>query len=203
MAGHKTNEKITINICNARKKLRKIYIRAIGVDILSKERYLLDARGNQLPALGYDGRAVAATLSASHIRYYTVRAEIVASIHYGHPSLVPAGTRCGHPLYNVALILSKNEATLMLQKSAAYKLGNTVKHTRLGSECDVMKVALELVRYMRLSRHTAHNANYTVWVGTLNCLEATEGGEGLHFCVLSDGAGVNNNKITALIRRRR
>ena len=64
------------------KELWEVYLAsAVRVDILAEERHLTVAILKERASLGDDSRGIAATLYASRIGYYAVRAVVVATAH--------------------------------------------------------------------------------------------------------------------------
>ena len=199
VACHKANEEVTGKRGYTREKLGKIYIRVIGVYVLTEEGYFLYACGNKLAALLQYCLTFAAAFPAPYVRDYAVGAEVVAAVHYRNPRLMAVPAHGRHTFYYITSVLTENEAALALSLQSVDKLGNTVEHIGLCGKADVMEVPLKLVRYVRLCRHTAYYTDYKVGIFLFLRLKCAKEGKSLHFRMLTDSAGIDYNKVTALV----
>ena len=198
MTGHKSDYKIALYLGNTPHQLCEADIRAIGIYVLSKERYLLNTRVHELSTFAEHVRAVTATLAPSHVGDDAVGAEVVAAVHNRNPRSVPLPSDGGNALGNISRVSPYNEAALPVLEPSSYQLGNTVEHIGLKGEGDEMEILLQLLYSVRLRRHTAHHANYQVGLILLQRLEATEHRKRLHLRVLANGAGIYDDYIGKL-----
>ena len=198
MARHEAQPEIARNGVEPTQKVGKVHldaeVLAVGVDVLSEERYLLVTGRYQLAQLLFDFIRHTAALSAAHIRHDAVSAEVIAAVHDGKPCFRALGTQHRQTFRNVVLAANVKDA-LFLGPYTVQQRRKAPERVRAEQEIYLRIAFLDFFDILILLRHAAAQRNDNVRTLFLEMAQCADIAECAVLCVLTYRAGVEQNEI--------
>ena len=203
MTRHKADVIIALDLVNISEQIGKIVnltvvalcILAVAIDVLTEQRYILVSCFNQTLDLGDYILGSAASLATANVRNDTVRAEIIAAVHYRDPRAIIRLAVYRQAFCNEVLLFLGTVEPLALFHFRVYELGQSVQGRGSEHEINVRIAVLDILLAVLLRYHTSADTNKHIGLRRLKMLVLPDYRERLLLGMLSHRAGVDHNKI--------
>ena len=173
---------------------------AVAVDILPQQGDLLVAVCHQVPELRQDGAGFPAAFPPPHIRYNTIGAEVVATIHDRQPGAKPRIPSDGQFLDHRVPLLRHLQVAFAAPQTLRQHGGQPVDAVHTEHQVHIRITLAQLFHDMRLLRHAAADTDDQFRVLFLQFFQRADIAEHPLLCMFPHRAGVEQDQVGVLQR---
>ena len=203
MARHEAQPEISRELGKRGHEVRKVdaavQILAVGVDVLAEDGDVLIAGGNQPFDFFNDFLGPSRALTTAHIGDDAVRTEVVAAVHNGHPRLELRGPDNGDAFCDIARRIVDRENALASREDRLQQLREAPELVGVKHTVYMVVAVLDLFDHGGLAHHAATEKNFLRRVAVFGVDQRADISVDARFSVLTDGAGVDDDAVRALL----